>query len=80
MADKNVEALRELAGANNWASKKAQMALDLTQQRVEGSITKSEYEELVDDLIRTDEVAQRAQNVEIASKLKWAVQGLLKIL
>lgn len=56
-----------------WAEQRAQMALELSDQLSRGDLTKSEYQELMQDLIRTDALDQCASSIETKTAVIKAV-------
>jgi hypothetical protein len=66
-----------LASDNDWVKKKAELAVQFTEQFKNGEMDKSEYEELMKDLIRTDEVMSNAASMEAKAKLQAAITLLI---
>jgi polyhydroxyalkanoate synthesis regulator phasin len=56
-----------------WAEQRAQMALDLGDQLSRGDLTRDEYQELMQDLVRTDALSQCASSIETKTALIKAV-------
>jgi polyhydroxyalkanoate synthesis regulator phasin len=76
-----LEQLKELATCGHgWAEERAQTALQLTEQLDAGSISADEYKELMEDLVRTDQLDAEASNIEIKSALVYCVVGLSKVI
>ena len=66
--------LQELVGCGHgWAAERAQMALDIVEQRNSGAITPSEAAELLEDLIATDKLEAVADNIQIKAALVSAI-------
>lgn len=60
-----IEQLQQLATCGRpWAEQRAQWALQLTNQLHNGEITESEYQELMQDLIRSDRLDSEADDLE----------------
>lgn len=66
-----------LASDNDWVSKKAALAIQFAEQYKKGEMDKSEYEELLKDLVRTDEVMANAASMEAKAKLEKAITLLI---
>ncbi len=66
-----------LASDNDWVKKKAELAVQFTEQYKKGEMDKSEYDELMKDLIRTDEVMSNAASMEAKAKLEKAITLLI---
>jgi polyhydroxyalkanoate synthesis regulator phasin len=56
-----------------WAEQRAQMALDLSDQLSRGDLSRDEYQELMQDLVRTDVLSQCASSIETKTALIKAV-------
>ena len=66
--------LNELIGCGHgWAEERAQMAMDIVEQRNSGAITPSEAAELLEDLIATDKLEAVADNIQIKAALVSAI-------
>ena len=66
-----------LSSDNDWVKKKAELALQFSEEYKKGEMDKSEYEELMKDLIRTDEVMSNACSMEAKAKLEKAITLLI---
>lgn len=66
-----------LASDNEWVKKKAELAVQFTEQFQRGEMDKSEYDELMKDLVRTDEVMTSAASMEAKAKLEKVVTLLI---
>jgi hypothetical protein len=66
-----------LASDNDWVKKRAELAIQFTEQFKNGEMDKSEYDELMKDLIRTDEVMSNAASMEVKAKLEQAITLLI---
>jgi len=58
---------------DSWAEEKAKLAQGLYKDLKDGNLTESEYEELMEDLIRTDEIDAAESSIEIKSMLVSAI-------
>ena len=52
-----------------WAEQRAQIALDLVEQYQHGTISTEEYQELMQDLVRSDELNSAADDQDIKNML-----------
>ena len=62
-----------VANAPEWASRRAQYALEITSMYENGELTESEYRELMRDLVTADEFHKEADNLEVKNYLVAAV-------
>jgi len=75
-----MDELQALIGSGNgWAQQKASLALEFSQQYQSGQMSKEEYTELLQDLIRTDRLDEECSDVEMKSMLVTGVMGLIAI-
>jgi hypothetical protein len=64
------EQLQWLAACGRpWAEERAQFALTITDQLAQGQISESEYQELMQDLIRSDRLNECADDQEVKNLL-----------
>ena len=76
----HIEKLKELTGCGHaWAEQRARTALQLVQFREQGEITDSEYQELMQDLIRTDQLDAEATEMEVKAALVACVSILARL-
>jgi hypothetical protein len=66
-----------LSSDNDWVKQRAELVIQFTQQYQNGEMDKSEYDELMLDLIRTDEVMDNASAMEAKAKLQSAITLLI---
>lgn len=59
--------------APEWASQRAKYALEITSMFESGELTESEYRELMQDLVTSDEFHKQADNLEVKNYLVAAV-------
>lgn len=72
--------LQQLASSDqSWVAERAQIALELTQQHASGDISDSEYQELMQDLVRTDELDAQADDQDMKNALVSAVMIAAKL-
>lgn len=65
-----IEQLQWLAGCGRpWAEERAKYALEITGLVQSGQISESEYQELMQDLIRSDRLEEEADDLEIKNYL-----------
>ena len=69
-----MDELKRLAGCGQgWAEQRAQMALSICDQHARGDLSRDEYLELMEDLVRTDSLDQEASDIETKTALIKAV-------
>lgn len=77
----NMEELNKLLSSDNdWVKQRATLAVQFTEQYKNKEMDKDEYEELMQDLIRTDVVMKNATSMEAKAKLQSVISTLLKVL
>ena len=75
-----IEQLKEIATCGHgWAEERAQTALQLTEDLNAGSISADEYRELMEDLVRTDQLDAEASDIELKTMLVTAVYAMAKV-
>lgn len=62
-----------------WVAQRAQMALMLIEQAQRGEISSSEYQELMLDLVRTDQLNAEADDLETKTMLVTAVYAVAQV-
>jgi hypothetical protein len=75
-----MEQLKELLTSSDWAAKRAQLAIKLTEDYNSGQMSADEYAELLNDLKNTDKLNLQAEELEIKVKLETAINTLLKLI
>jgi len=58
---------------DSWAEEKAKLAQGLYKDFQDGNLTEDEYAELMEDLVRTDEIDAAETSIEIKSMLVGAI-------
>ena len=74
-----MEQLKELLTSSTWAAKRAQYAIQFTEEYNSGRLSADEYTELLNDLKNTDKLNLQAEELEIKVKLESAINLLLKL-
>jgi hypothetical protein len=62
-----------------WASQRATIALELTEQYQTGGVSESEYQELMADLVQGDKLDQEADDMEIKNLLVSSIMIVGKL-
>jgi polyhydroxyalkanoate synthesis regulator phasin len=76
-----IEKLKELTGCGHaWAEQRARTALQLVEFKAQGEISLEEYQELMQDLIRTDQLDAEATEMEIKAVLVACVSTLARLI
>ena len=74
------EQLQQLAQTGpGWAAERAQMAMAITEQYQGGGLDRSEYLELMEDLVRSDRLNAEADSIEIKTMLVTAVYAVAQV-
>jgi len=63
----------------SWAAHRAELALKYNEQHSKGELSDSEFNELLEDLIRLNEINDRADNMVTSANLIRAVRALMII-
>lgn len=71
--------LYQLAQGQGYIAERAQIALQITEQFQGGQITESEYQELMRDLSRFDDVCAEAAELEARTALFTAIVVVAKL-
>jgi hypothetical protein len=66
--------------SKNWADEKIEMANNFKAMYDKGDLTKSELEELLQDLIRTDEVMKEADSMKKKAAVEMVITNILKVI
>jgi len=74
-----IEQLRELAGLGGDVGERAQIALAITEQYQGGGLDTSEYQELMRDLARIDQVSNSAAELQAKTMLVTAIYGVAQL-
>jgi len=77
----SLETLYEIAGRDDhpWAATRAAMVIAITEQFQGGGLDRSEYEEMLQDLVRMDQLDREAQDIELKTALVTAVYAVAKV-
>ena len=71
--------LYQLAQGQGYIAERAQIALEITEQHQAGQISDSEYQELMQDLARFDDVCENAAELEARTALFTAIVVIAKL-
>jgi polyhydroxyalkanoate synthesis regulator phasin len=66
--------------SKTWAEEKIEMANNFKDMYDKGDLSKSELTELLEDLIRTDEVMKEANMMKMKAAVQQVVTGILKVI
>lgn len=76
-----MKTLQELTTCGKpWVERRAAQAVKLQSAFEAGDIDRSEYQELLEDLVRTDLLDREADNIELKTMLVTGVYALTKVL
>jgi hypothetical protein len=79
--DKVIEDLKALVDQGpDWAKERASIALDLHTQHQAGDISDDECVELLEDLVRTDQLDKAADDLDMKNKLVVSVMALKNVI
>lgn len=74
---KEVQALMSCGDA--WIEQQAAMALEIADAQAVGNITSAQAKELMEDLIRTDKIEGKSENIQLVGMLVTGVMGLASV-
>lgn len=74
-----IDDLFHLAQQEGPIAERARFALQLTEQMNKGEISPSEYQELMLDLTRLDEVSDQASSIETKTMLVTAIYAVAQL-
>lgn len=77
----SMQALYDIAGRDDkpWAAQRAAMVIAITEQFQGGGLDRSEYEEMLQDLVRMDRLDAEADDIELKTMLVQAVYIVAKV-
>jgi hypothetical protein len=76
----SVQQLQAIAASDKaWASTRAQMALAIAEQYQGGGLNASEYQELMQDLVRMDKLDEEADDMALKAALVQAVYVVAQV-
>ena len=75
-----ITALQQLMKCGDpWIEQQAAMALEIADAQAVGNITSEQAKEVMEDLVRTDEIEGRSENIQLVGALVTGVMGLASI-
>lgn len=76
-----MDQLYELAGRDDkpWAAQRAAMVIAITEQYQGGGLDRSEYQEMMQDLVRMDALDQEADDIAVKTMLVSAVWAVAQV-
>lgn len=77
----SLQTLYEIAGRDDapWAAQRAAMVIAITEQYQGGGLDRSEYQEMMQDLVRMDQLDQEASDIELKTALVTAVYAVAQV-
>ena len=77
----SLQTLYEIAGRDDhpWAASRAAMVIAITEQYQGGGLDRSEYEEMLQDLVRMDRLDSEADDLELKTLLVTAVYAVAQL-
>ena len=76
----SMQTLYDIAGCDQgWAAQRAAMAIAITEQFQGGGLDRSEYEEMMRDLVRMDTLDAEATDLELKTALVSAVYAISQV-
>ena len=77
----SLQTLYEIAGRDDapWAASRAAMVIAITEPYQGGGLDRGEYEEMLKDLVRMDQLDAEASDIELKTMLVTAVYAMAKV-
>lgn len=76
----SMQALYEIAGSDRaWAAQRAAMVIAITEQLTAAQISREEALELMQDLVRMDQLDSEADDIELKTALVSAVWAVAQV-
>jgi hypothetical protein len=63
-----------------WIEEKAKIALELKEQFDQGTISKEEFEEIMQDLFRAEDIEAQSGDIQLKSTLISGIQNIMKLI
>jgi hypothetical protein len=75
-----MEQLHWIAGSDKgWAATRAAMTIAITEQFQGGGLDRSEYMEMMEDLVRMDRLDSEADDIELKTMLVSAIYAVAQV-
>jgi len=65
---------------DSWVSEKALLAVQLESMYTANELTQSEYKELLEDIVRTDAIADQGDDIQLKSDFIQAINIIAMVL
>lgn len=65
---------------DSWVSEKALLAVQLESMYTANELTRSEYKELLEDIVRTDAIADQGDDIQLKSDFIQAINIIAMVL
>jgi hypothetical protein len=76
----SLQTLYDIAGCDKgWAATRAAMTIAITEQYQGGGLDRSEYEEMLRDLVRMDKLDAEADDIELKTMLVSAIYAVAQV-
>jgi len=76
----SMEQLHWIAGSDKgWAATRAAMTIAITEQFQGGGLDRSEYMEMMEDLVRMDRLDSEADDIELKTMLVSAIYAVAQV-
>jgi hypothetical protein len=76
----SLQTLYDIAGSDKgWAATRAAMTIAITEQFQGGGLDRSEYEEMLRDLVRMDKLDAEADDIELKTMLVSAIYAVAQV-
>ena len=80
MGDKIKELQILLSCGDAFVERQASLALEIADAQAMGNITSEQAKELMEDLVRSDEIEGKSENIQLVGTLVTGVMGLASVI
>ena len=80
MGDKIKELQMLLSCGDAFVERQAALALEIADAQAMGNITSEQAKELMEDLVRSDEIEGKSENIQLVGTLVTGVMGLASVI
>lgn len=79
MSDQIIALQQLMKCGDAWVEQQAAMALEIADAQATGNITSEQAKELMEDLVRTDVIEGKSDNIQLVGALITGVMGLASV-
>ena len=80
MSDQIKELQALMSCGDAWVEQQAAMALEIADAKAVGNISSEQAKELMEDLVRADQIEGKSENIQLVGTLVTGVMGLASVI